>query len=362
MVLTREPGGTPEGEQLRDVLLHQGHLAPRAEALLFAADRAHHVATVIQPALDRGAIVVTDRYVDSSVAYQGAGRDLGSDEVAQLSRWATAGLVPDLTVVLDLPPELARARRGQGPDRLEAEPDDFHDRVRERFLELARSEPRRYLVVNAASVPAHVQEQVRERLAPMVPESPLMRAERERREAEEQARQAEEQRQAEEAARRQAAEEAARREAEEAARRQAEEDAARQEAARRQAEEDAARREAARRQAEETARRLAEEETARRQAEVQARQAAEESARRAAAELAARAAAAREQTHRAPAAAPTEQLTVPGAAGAPPAASPTSRTPAGHYPADAGAGRPQEPTDGAAADGRPPRRGDLLPR
>ena len=172
---------------MRDLLLHQGHLAPRAEALLFAADRAHHVATVIRPALARGAVVVTDRYVDSSVAYQGAGRDLGADEVRQLSGWATAELVPDLTVVLDLSAEDARRRRGEGPespDRVESEPDDFHDRVREGFLELARAEPRRYLVVNAASLPEHLQDQVRARLAPMLPETAKQRAEREQREAE----------------------------------------------------------------------------------------------------------------------------------------------------------------------------------
>ncbi len=194
VVLTREPGGTPEGEQMRDLLLHQGHLAPRAEALLFAADRAHHVASVIRPALARGAVVVTDRYVDSSVAYQGAGRDLGADEVRQLSSWATADLVPDLTVVLDLSAEDARRRRGedsQGPDRVESEPDDFHDRVRQGFLALAQAEPRRYLVVNAASLPEHLQDQVRARVAPLLPETAQQRAEREALEAERVRREAE---------------------------------------------------------------------------------------------------------------------------------------------------------------------------
>jgi dTMP kinase len=224
VVLTREPGGTPEGVQMRQVLLHQGHLAPRAEALLFAADRAHHVATVVRPALARGAVVVTDRYVDSSVAYQGAGRELVGEEVAQLSDWATAGLVPDLTVVLDLAPDDARARVGASPDRLESEPDDFHDRVRQRFLELARSAPRRYLVVNAASLPEHIQDQVRERLATMLPETERQRAERERRETEAVARLAAEA--AAESARAAEAEQTARAEAERLARDQVEREAA----------------------------------------------------------------------------------------------------------------------------------------
>jgi dTMP kinase len=184
VVLTREPGGTPAGLRLRDIVLHGDHLAPRAEALIYAADRAHHVDTVIGPALRRGAVVVTDRYVDSSVAYQGAGRDLGADEIARLSGWATGGLVPDLTVVLDLSAEQARVRRGDRPDRLESEPSAFHDRVRERYLELAREAPRRYLVVNAASAPEHVQDQVRQRLTQLLPESEQQRLDRERRESE----------------------------------------------------------------------------------------------------------------------------------------------------------------------------------
>lgn len=189
VVLTREPGGTQAGLQLRDIVLHGGHLAPRAEALLYAADRAHHVETVIRPALMRGDVVVTDRYVDSSVAYQGAGRDLGADEISNLSRWATGGLVPDLTVVLDLAADEAqtRVRQVDRPDRLEAEPGEFHERVRQRYLELARSAPRRYLVVNAASTAEHIQDQVRARLTELLPESERQREERldrERRDAE----------------------------------------------------------------------------------------------------------------------------------------------------------------------------------
>ncbi len=153
--MTHEPGATALGKQIRTLLLEQDEpIAPRSEALLFAADRAHHVATVIRPALDRGEIVLTDRYIDSSLAYQGAGRTLSLAEVKQLSSWATERLVPDLTVLLDIAPEagLARihVRTGQtGPDRLEREALAFHERVRAAFCELAGAEPERYLVLDA---------------------------------------------------------------------------------------------------------------------------------------------------------------------------------------------------------------------
>ena len=139
VVRTREPGGTPLGAEIRALVLHGDHVDPRAEALLYAADRAHHVATVVRPALDRGDVVVQDRYLDSSVAYQGAGRVLDPEEVRGLSTWATEGLLPDLTILLDLDPARARARRGSraAEDRLEAEQDDFHERVRAAFLALA---------------------------------------------------------------------------------------------------------------------------------------------------------------------------------------------------------------------------------
>ncbi|WP_374928511.1 dTMP kinase [Kytococcus sedentarius] len=150
VVVTREPGGTDLGLRIRQLLLHGDHVAPRAEALLFAADRAHHVESLVRPALGRGAVVVSDRYVDSSVAYQGAGRDLDAGEVASISRWATEGLVPDLTVLLDVDPGTGRRRRGQEHDRLEAEPAAFHERVREHFLALAAADPTRYLVLDAA--------------------------------------------------------------------------------------------------------------------------------------------------------------------------------------------------------------------
>lgn len=195
VVLTREPGATPLGVTLREVLLGHGHdVAPRAEALLFAADRAQHVATVVRPALERGAIVVTDRYLDSSVAYQGAGRSLDGDDIARLSRWATEGLTPDLTVLLDLDPALGRVRRGRdagrdGDDKLESLPDDFHDRVRSRFLDLARREPHRYLVLDAGDPVDELQEAVRARVKALLPVSARRREQlRQRLEAEEQAR------------------------------------------------------------------------------------------------------------------------------------------------------------------------------
>jgi len=158
---THEPGATDFGARIRQILLDSpdGSLTPRAEALLFAADRAHHVDTVIRPALDRGDVVITDRYVDSSLAYQGAGRALAMEDVRRLSRWATGGLRPDLTVLLDIDPEvgLARARAaGRAQDRLERESLEFHRRVREGFLALADAAPDHYLVVDAAGHPETV--------------------------------------------------------------------------------------------------------------------------------------------------------------------------------------------------------------
>ena len=153
VVRTREPGGTDLGLELREIVLHRrGHIAPRAEALLYAADRAHHVATLVRPALERGDVVVQDRYVDSSVAYQGAGRVLGGDEVRELSQWAVQGLAPDLTVLLDLDEEAARSRLDAARttyDRLESEASEFHGRVRAAFLAIAHAEPERFLVVDA---------------------------------------------------------------------------------------------------------------------------------------------------------------------------------------------------------------------
>ena len=152
VVLTREPGGTDLGVELRNIVMHRkGFIAPRAEALLYAADRSHHIHTLVRPALERGDIVVQDRYLDSSVAYHGAGRVLDPDEVRELSLWGTERLMPDLTVLLDVPATVAKARQAaedRDYDRLEAEAEDFHTRVRESYLALAEAEPERFLVVN----------------------------------------------------------------------------------------------------------------------------------------------------------------------------------------------------------------------
>ncbi|MCW2134876.1 dTMP kinase [Arthrobacter sp. VKM Ac-2550] len=153
---TREPGGTPIGEKLRSLVLDHGHgeIDARTEALIFAASRAAHVQQVIVPALERGEIVLCDRFIDSSVAYQGAGRELGIAAVRDINLWATDSLLPDVTVLLDVAPDHARDRRLAGEateDRLESEPDDFHGRIRAAFLELAAARPDDYLVLDARS-------------------------------------------------------------------------------------------------------------------------------------------------------------------------------------------------------------------
>jgi dTMP kinase len=165
VVVTREPGGTSLGRTVRELVLHGDHVTPRAEALLFAADRAHHVQTLILPALARGEAVITDRYMDSSIAYQGAGRDLGVGEVRELNLWATGGLVPNLTVLIDLPADVGRARRGGVHDRLESESAHFHGAVRDLFLALARADPNRYLVVDGELPSGQIHELVRARVA-----------------------------------------------------------------------------------------------------------------------------------------------------------------------------------------------------
>jgi dTMP kinase len=172
VVTTHEPGATKIGMRLRALLLDTSHtgMSPHAEALMYAADRAEHVASVIAPALDRGAIVITDRYVDSSLAYQGAGRNLPVEEIARFNWWATGGRTPDLTILLDMDPIAGLRRRTRSADRLEAEPAEFHLRVRAGFQELARAEPGRYLVLDAARPPGEVTQDIQDRIRDMLPD------------------------------------------------------------------------------------------------------------------------------------------------------------------------------------------------
>ncbi|MGW4927967.1 dTMP kinase [Agromyces sp. NPDC004153] len=172
VVRTREPGGTEVGVEIREIVLHhRGDISPRAEALLYAADRAHHVATVVRPALERGEIVIQDRYIDSSVAYQGVGRVLDPEAVRGLSEWATEGLAPDLTILLDLDADAARGRLDESRtryDRLEAEASEFHDRVRAAYLALAEAEPGRFLVVDASRPVDEIAGDIRGRVADLL--------------------------------------------------------------------------------------------------------------------------------------------------------------------------------------------------
>jgi dTMP kinase len=172
VVVTFEPGATEAGRGIRDLVLHhQSPLSPRAEALLFAADRAHHVDTVIRPALDARQIVLSDRYIDSSLAYQGIGRGLTIDEIRRISRWATRALTPDLTVLLDVPAEigLARARGTGSGDKLEGESLQFHERVRDAFRRLAEADPRYYRVIDATRPPDEVAAEVSAVVAQLLP-------------------------------------------------------------------------------------------------------------------------------------------------------------------------------------------------
>ncbi|MFB6711373.1 dTMP kinase [Streptomyces sp. NPDC056358] len=287
VVVTREPGATPVGKRLRSILLDvsSAGLSNRAEALLYAADRAEHVDSVVRPALERGAIVISDRYIDSSVAYQGAGRDLSPTEIARISRWATSGLVPHLTVLLDVDPETARERFTEAPDRLESEPPEFHARVRSGFLTLAAADPTRYLVVDAGQDPEAITTVVRHRLDQLLPlsEAEIKAQEEARRAAEEEAR-----RKAEEEAARKAEEERLERErqeqlaklrAEEEERKRRELEEARRREEERQAEEARQRAEEARRKAEEERVRLEAEEAVREAEQARLRRQAEEEAR-----------------------------------------------------------------------------------
>ena len=167
VLLTREPGGTEVGKILRHIVLDNdtSELSPRTEALLYAADKAEHVDMVVLPALAEGAVVLTDRYVDSTLAYQGAGRHLDISEVEHIARWATSSLRPHLTVLLDIDPAIGHARF-EGADRIESEPLEFHERVRAHFIELAAADPEHYLIVAAGGAPGEIHAQIRSAVEP----------------------------------------------------------------------------------------------------------------------------------------------------------------------------------------------------
>jgi len=169
VLLTHEPGDTAIGDKLRQIVLDPatGDISPRTEALLYAADKAEHVDTVLAPALARGAVVVTDRYVDSTLAYQGAGRALVDRDVERIARWATGDLRPNLTVVLDLPPQQGLSRF-EARDRIEGESVEFHERVREMFLQLATGQPEHYLVVDGRKPAQEISAEIRARLEPLL--------------------------------------------------------------------------------------------------------------------------------------------------------------------------------------------------
>jgi dTMP kinase len=172
VLVTREPGGTPVGEELRKVLLDHatGHIEPKTEALLFAASRAQHVASVIRPALAEGRVVICDRYIDSSLAYQGSARGLGEQDVLTLNVWATQGLFPDLVLLLHLEPEAGLLRSLEEPDRIELEGQDFHAKVADAYLRMAEEHPERFVVVDADRPPEQVHEQVIEALGRVIKE------------------------------------------------------------------------------------------------------------------------------------------------------------------------------------------------
>jgi dTMP kinase len=169
VLLTFEPGDTVVGRELRRIVLspETGQLSDRTEALLYAADKSEHIDTVVQPALDRGDVVITDRYVDSLLAYQGAGRSLVVEEVEQIARWATHDLRPHLTVLLDLDPRHGLSRFA-GRDRIEGESVEFHERVRDSFVALAEADPEHYLVLDARAGADDIEAAVRDRVAPLL--------------------------------------------------------------------------------------------------------------------------------------------------------------------------------------------------
>jgi dTMP kinase len=160
VVLTREPGGTPLGEEIRDLLLHGDDVAPWAEAALYAASRAQHVEQLIRPALERGATVICDRYIDSSVAYQGIARGLGLERVLELNLAAVEGLMPDRTILLEIGVADAAARMGGDLDRIEREGDGFRTRVAAAYRELAQRFPARYLTIDGTATPETIAEEI----------------------------------------------------------------------------------------------------------------------------------------------------------------------------------------------------------
>ncbi len=176
VLLTREPGGTEVGKLLRHIVLDNdtGELSPRTEALLYAADKAEHVDQVVLPELARGGIVLTDRYVDSTLAYQGAGRDLDVNEVEYIARWATSWLRPHLTIVLDIDPLIGHTRF-DGADRIEAEPLEFHLRVRQGFLALAIADTEHYLVIDGRLPAQEIHTVIIDRVQPLLPEAVVTR-------------------------------------------------------------------------------------------------------------------------------------------------------------------------------------------
>ncbi|GAA4223267.1 hypothetical protein GCM10022254_00070 [Actinomadura meridiana] len=172
VVTTHEPGATKIGMRLRAMLLDRDTtgLSDRAESLLYAADRADHVANVIKPAMERGAIVVSDRYVDSSLAYQGFGRQQRVEDIARVNAWATGGLVPDLTVLMEIPPSSGRDRLSAPADRIESLPDEFHERVRAGFHALAEADPDRYLIVDATRPQSELSREIQYRIREILPD------------------------------------------------------------------------------------------------------------------------------------------------------------------------------------------------
>lgn len=167
IVQTREPGGTALGKDVRQLLLHQDHMVPEAEYLLYSADRAEHMQTLIKPALETGQIVLCDRWLDSSLAYQGYGRGLDLEWLRAVAVGATQGVKPVRTFLFDLPPEVGLARF-ESRDRLEREPLEFHQRVREGYLELAKLEPERFVVLDATQTPEQLQDQLRAHLTQLL--------------------------------------------------------------------------------------------------------------------------------------------------------------------------------------------------